>query len=230
MKCQHGLFTGKHRLVEAGQPDLTSHRPQDSAHPPQRKLITPTPPRPQHHNCQSLIHLMAMLARFVNQQVPPPYAPYRPIATMPDFSKEITIIINEDIDERAASFKVPEDMLTEHSDYFKAACRKTWKEGSSRIFRLDDIGPDAFDHYLYWVHREKLHVASAIFDLDAGGPTGMRPDQDTLASLFSTLVKLWLLADRLADTLLRNTVTDALREVMQHAREPGFWPTSCRLL
>lgn len=122
---------------------------------------------------------------------------------MPDFSKEITIIINEEQPHLVASFHVPEGLLTEKSEFFQAACRNEWKEATSRVIKLPDVEPDIFSLYLFWVHRGKLAVRNE-WDLR---------DEDWYehANLAQTrLIKLWILADRLADIKLRNATMDEM--------------------
>jgi hypothetical protein len=122
---------------------------------------------------------------------------------LPDFSKEVTIIINEEQPDLAASFHVPESLLTEQSEFFQAACRNEWKEGTSRIIKLPDVEPDIFSLYLFWVHRGKLAVRHEWDPRDE--------DWYTHANFAQTrLIKLWILADRLADIRLRNATMDEM--------------------
>lgn len=121
---------------------------------------------------------------------------------MPDFTKELTIIINEDSIERTASFTVPEDLLAEHSEYFKAACRNEWKEATSRVIKLLDVDIDTFHTYLYWVYRERVAMK----------PLSKKSD---FMSSFNELAKLWLLSDRLVDLNLGNTVMDAMTRIIE---------------
>jgi hypothetical protein len=85
--------------------------------------------------------------------------------------------------------------LTETSDFFKAACRDgAWLESTSRTIKLPEVEPDVFNAYLLWVHRKEHPTA---------------PSDDAF-ELVEDLVRLWLLADRLADFRLRNAVIDAI--------------------
>lgn len=85
--------------------------------------------------------------------------------------------------------------MVETSEFFKAACRDgTWRESKSRTITLPEVEPDVFNAYLLWVHRKELPTA---------------PSDDAF-ELVEDLVRLWLLADRLADFRLRNTVIDAI--------------------
>lgn len=116
-------------------------------------------------------------------------------SSVPDFRKEIIVILNEESPEHTTSFTVPECLLTETSDFFKAACRDgAWIESTSRTINLPDVDPDVFNAYLLWVHRKALPTA---------------PSDDAF-ELVEDLVRLWLLADRLADFRLRNAVIDAI--------------------
>lgn len=78
---------------------------------------------------------------------------------MPDFSKEITIIVG---DESAPSLHtkltVHESFLVEKSEFFQAACRNEWKETTSRIIILPEVEIDTFRAYLFWVYREQVPI------------------------------------------------------------------------
>lgn len=100
-------------------------------------------------------------------------------------------------------------MLTEKSEFFKAACRNEWKEATSRVVKLPEVDDDAFRSYLVWVYREKVAIRE--------GPRSNTTEEFTDAermvhgrSVHTSLAKLWILADRLADMRLRNAVIDKL--------------------
>jgi hypothetical protein len=122
---------------------------------------------------------------------------------LPEFSKEVTITINEEQPDLAASFHVPEILLTEKSEFFQAACRNEWKEATSRVIKLPDVEPCIFNLYLFWVYRGKLAVRNdwRIIQEDYS---------DTAPAIQSSLVKLWILADRLADIRLRTATVDEM--------------------
>jgi hypothetical protein len=44
---------------------------------------------------------------------------------------------------------VPESLLTDKSEFFKAACRNEWKEATSRVIKLPDVDNDVFRFYLF---------------------------------------------------------------------------------
>jgi hypothetical protein len=114
---------------------------------------------------------------------------------VPDFRKEIIVILTEEDPEYTTAFTVPECLLTETSEFFRAACRDgAWIESTSRTIKLPEVEADVFNAYLLWVHRKEL-------------PTAL---SDDAFELVEDLVRLWLLADRLADFRLRNAVIDAI--------------------
>lgn len=49
--------------------------------------------------------------------------------------------MNEDQPEQTATFTVPETLLMDKSEFFKAACRNEWKEVTSRVVKLPDVEP-----------------------------------------------------------------------------------------
>lgn len=120
-----------------------------------------------------------------------------------DLSKEVTIIINEELPDLTATYHVPQDFLTETSEFFQAACRNEWKEAKSRLVKLPDVEPEIFNSYLFWVYRGTLLIRNEWIFGDVNW-------EDDAHHVQSSLVKLWILADRLADAQLRNTVVDEM--------------------
>ena len=124
---------------------------------------------------------------------------------MPDFSKELTIIINEDDPQTTATFTVPEGLLTEHSKFFRSACRDASGEAAT-VIKLPRVDPDTFRAYLFWIHRREL-AFSNISDSQGVSASESYP-------LSLNLANLWLLADRLTTTKLRNAVIGALGRIL----------------
>lgn len=117
----------------------------------------------------------------------------------------MTIVINEDEPEYTATFTIPEALLVDKSEFFTAACRNKWKESTSRTMEIPEVNVDAFYAYVYWVYWEMVPVSS-----------GRKKSFCSAAECEPTLnelVELWLLADRFADTRLRDLCMDALTKV-----------------
>lgn len=124
---------------------------------------------------------------------------------MPDFSKELTITINEDDPQNTATFTVPEGLLTEHSKFFKSACRDASAE-AQMVIKLPQVDPDTFRAYLFWIHRRELAFSNI------SESQGVSASESYPLSL--NLANLWLLADRLTTTKLRNAVIGALGRIL----------------
>lgn len=119
-------------------------------------------------------------------------------------SRERTIVINEDDPHTTATFTVPERLLTEHSTFFQSACRDASGEAAT-VIKLPQVDPDAFRAYLSWVHGGTL-----TFTINSDSQGASASD---LYPISLALVKLWLLADRLTTTKLRNDTRQALHRV-----------------
>jgi hypothetical protein len=118
----------------------------------------------------------------------------------------VTVVLNEGEPEHTARFTIPEALLTKSFEYFQAARRNDWQEASSRIVRIPDVDVGTFNCYLHWVFRREITVQHELKKgyTSAQGAHGALED----------LAKLWLLADRLADTRLRNLAIDTLHRVI----------------
>jgi len=66
-----------------------------------------------------------------------------------DYSQMIRVLV----DDEEKEYSVPETLLVEKSDFFKAACTKPWKEAEERTVRLRETDITTFDHYLHWIYR-----------------------------------------------------------------------------
>lgn len=116
---------------------------------------------------------------------------------------ELSIIINEEDPQTTATFTVPEAMLTEHSDLFKAACRDV-SPATARVIKLPQVDPDTFRAYLFWIHGGTI-----AFNI-----TWQNVSASDLYPASLELAKLWLLADRLTTLKLRHDIMVALHRVL----------------
>ncbi|KAK3659395.1 hypothetical protein LTR56_001285 [Elasticomyces elasticus] len=98
-----------------------------------------------------------------------------------------------------------------HSKFFRAACNGQFKEAQEKVIRLPDIKPSIFRAYLQWIYSGHVVVLTAA---------GLSADHKGIDSRVE-LVKLYALADVLADTPLRNRIIDEIRaSLVEH--QMGF--------
>jgi hypothetical protein len=116
---------------------------------------------------------------------------------------ELSIIINEEDPQTTANFTVPEGMLTEHSSFFKAACRDA-SPATARVIKLPQVDPDTFGAYLFWIQGGMI-----AFNI-----TSQSVSASDLYPVSLELAKLWLLADRLTTRKLRQDVMVALHRAL----------------
>lgn len=132
-------------------------------------------------------------------------------SSIPDFTKMFTIIVGDEdelgIENPLATFSLPEALLNEESAFFKAASCNSWEEASSRVIKLPEVEVSTFNSYILWASRQKVAV-------DEGSePLGNAQPRQTAKRMLA-YSKLWLLADRLADTELRNAVMDSMASAL----------------
>ncbi|KAK4542310.1 hypothetical protein LTR36_006963 [Oleoguttula mirabilis] len=114
-----------------------------------------------------------------------------------DFSEEVTVLVGPE----EKRYVVHKAIISNHSKFFKAACAANFKEGREKIIRLPEVDIEAFRSYAQWAYSGEVVVAS---------------DEEISADAFGVvrgtrLAKLYVLAEFLGDTFLRNTVVDQLR-------------------
>jgi hypothetical protein len=105
---------------------------------------------------------------------------------------------------------VPESLLTDKSEFFKAACRNEWKEATSRVIKLPDVDNDVFRSYLFWIYREKVAIRNGVYLEVKDDDVGLAELAQRCCAIHTSLAQLWILADRLADVRLRNAVIDEM--------------------
>jgi len=116
---------------------------------------------------------------------------------------ELSIIINEEDPQTTATFTIPEGTLTEHSDFFKAACRDA-SPATARVVKLPQVDHETFGAYLFWIQGGTI-----AFNI-----TSQSVSASDLYPVSLELAKLWLLADRLTTRKLRHDVMVALHRTL----------------
>jgi hypothetical protein len=53
-------------------------------------------------------------------------------------------------------YQLHKALLTHHSGYFRAALKKTWREGMEGLVKLEDVDPVAFDIFVNWIYTRQL--------------------------------------------------------------------------
>lgn len=112
---------------------------------------------------------------------------------------------------------VPGRLQVERSDFFKAACSKQWNEATEREVQLPEIEVEVFDDYLHLAHNGKVETLEQ----------GSASDDGFVAAMWSKYIELWIAADRLLDSELRNAVIDAVHVL---CLKSNHFPTSLRSL
>lgn len=124
---------------------------------------------------------------------------------MPDFAKEITIVVkNPNLE--PTQFVTPKDILTGASRAFLAAL---WGETrTNTAIDIHGVEPGTYASYLMWVYRKKIAIPSSHDHVD-----------DSQAGLIcDDLVKLWILANGLQNEDCQNTVIDNILDLLgKHA-------------
>ncbi|KAH7137918.1 hypothetical protein B0J11DRAFT_573932 [Dendryphion nanum] len=102
-----------------------------------------------------------------------------------------------DEDDGKKTFTVHEGLITARSLFFRNALNGNWRESDDKSVPLDDVDPEIFAIYLNSIYHNQLPVFPASGEVDGGGQ-------------FETLMKVYVLADKLMDTTTKNTILDAV--------------------
>ncbi|KAK5695251.1 hypothetical protein LTR97_008757 [Elasticomyces elasticus] len=120
-----------------------------------------------------------------------------PKRTKLEYTNAFTVLVGAEEEE----FLLHASIAVMHSKFFRAACNGGFKEAKDKIIRMAEVEPATFRSYLQWLYSRDVVVLTA-----AELATDVKDE-----SLVSRLVKLYLLADVLADTLLRNRIIDEIQ-------------------
>lgn len=111
------------------------------------------------------------------------------------------------------TFFVHEDIICERSKFFKAACSKDWLENQDKTVKLPEQEVETFRMYVETVYTEKVdYVALAQFLAAMNGKARKRTSEDETqdTAAYLGLCKLWIAADFLGDSKVRNDIIDCV--------------------
>jgi hypothetical protein len=100
------------------------------------------------------------------------------------------------------------NFISRRSDFFKAALKKEWTEGQTRIIKLPDEEPQVVTHYLSYTYSKCL--PTDIFTTDF---LGTFPDESD--EYYQLLAELYVLGERLLDETIRGAL---IKEILRLAK------------
>lgn len=115
--------------------------------------------------------------------------------TIFDFSSQdaVTLVVGAEQEEML----VHGTYLSRNSEFFKAALKKEWVEGQTRLIKLPEESPDVMKHYLTYVYHDKLKVSDTT-------PTELMHYYDQ----YSTLADLYMYGERFLNRALQHAVIE----------------------
>lgn len=101
--------------------------------------------------------------------------------------------------------------LARNSEFFKAALKKEWSEGKTRVIKLPEEQPHVVSHYLRYIYGERLPIEMLSTNILSG--IYLQPKD-----YFELLAELYVLGERLMDESIRTAV---LKELLSLAWRTG---------
>lgn len=92
------------------------------------------------------------------------------------------------------------DLLSFYSGYFRAALNGGFAEAGSGIVKLEIEEPDVFEGFVQWIYTTKARTDEIT--------------KQNESEYFSSIVKLWIFADRRDIPLLMNEMVDSSQQSM----------------
>ncbi|TVY32908.1 hypothetical protein LOCC1_G007719 [Lachnellula occidentalis] len=125
-------------------------------------------------------------------------------ANLPDFSQADTLVTfligPENVDVKPKTFIVHKEIACYHSPVLNAAFNSDFIEGQTQTYTLDDISEGAFKLLVQWLYSQKLVLPRP-------------PMANELCILYTDLVMLWVLADKLDIPSLQNLVLEKIEQI-----------------
>lgn len=152
----------------------------------QMQAVTMHPsPRNMHRFTRSTLHLRT-------QHLPVSKRPFWFSTSFKSYSDMVEITVGAS----STLFIVHRELLTLHSQFFRAAFEGGFREASEAKVHLPDVDAKYFEHVVLWVYSEALEERPFFFK--EGKPT------------YFTLLDLYALADRLDIEGMRNALCDRI--------------------
>ena len=125
------------------------------------------------------------------------------------FAQEDTVVLV--VGPEKKSLVAHESHLNLNTDFFKTALKKEWVEGQTRVINLPGDDTETVTSYLTFTYGSGLPTAT-LKAVPAGGPG---------PKSWISLVKLYILGERLLDTSLRNAVIKEIARMSSLADGKG---------
>lgn len=100
------------------------------------------------------------------------------------------------------------NFISRRSEFFKAALKKEWAEGQTRVIKLPDEDPQVMTHYLSYAYSKCL--PTDIFTKDFLGTFPEESDE-----YYQLLAELYVLSERLLDETIRGAL---IKEILRLAK------------
>jgi hypothetical protein len=118
------------------------------------------------------------------------------------------------------SFTAYHDLLTQRSEFFRAARSEPWSQDPSKPTILDDVEVEVFSSYLHCVNWGTEFLASLLQPLEdlystAGDETTDYGSEFKNEPAEKLLIDIYLLADRMMDPITANLVIDKLIDIVE---------------
>lgn len=115
-----------------------------------------------------------------------------------------TINVADETKSKKQTFIVHKDFICHYSPFFHAAFNGRFVEGQTQIMELEDVEPAAFHLFVSWLYSQRLM------------------DEQEESPSATTLIRLWLLADRFLIPRLQNEVLAAVDKLRcSQTQRPG---------
>jgi hypothetical protein len=104
----------------------------------------------------------------------------------------VVFVVGTDAPER---FTIHENLIKPSSEFVRLALRGEWKEAQERVIPLAEDDPSVFSVYQQWLYSGLIHTRCDLSDDE-----------------FNTLVKAYILGEKIIDQHFKDSVADALIE------------------
>ncbi|KAK3722424.1 hypothetical protein LTR37_002416 [Vermiconidia calcicola] len=115
-----------------------------------------------------------------------------------------TVVVRTGPGDYTKTFNVHKDLLTKHSEFFKAALSSEWKEGQERVVRLRELeNPEPFKLFVDFLYTGKIFSGKVV-------DVGTMDHSEANLQEYYLLVKAWTLGEMILSTPFKDGIMDAM--------------------
>ncbi|KAK4501001.1 hypothetical protein PRZ48_006807 [Zasmidium cellare] len=138
-----------------------------------------------------------------------------------EFGEEFKLVVGAALEGEVKSYTVQKDFLVKSSEFFRGACNKEWKEGQTKVIKLPETAPEAFEVYLQYLYTGEIVVSAKEINFPAIDDESdeAQPALEEVSKAQELLMDTYILAEMLLDIDAKNALVDEFTWLLRRGRK-----------